>query len=181
MQRCVAPRRSALSLSLLPASSELYPRTIMYICSQRISMVVRGPNKSTSLPRYGVSACSVQWRAAPPRGQFVFSTSAIRCDPHQWWETALTSALLQAAKRASRRRRGQSRWQCCQPGAPSFSCPVSLAVLSARCTLIFLGSCCIEPENRLFACLFVCLFVCLLVTSGKQMDLFFWFVMPPHS
>jgi len=56
---------------------ELHPRTIVYICSQRLGMVVRGPNKSTGLPRYGVSARSVQWRAAPPRGQFLFSTSAI--------------------------------------------------------------------------------------------------------
>jgi len=130
LQRCVAPRRSALSLSLLPASSKLHPRTIMYICSQRLGMVVRGPNKSTSQPRHSVSARSVQWRAAPPRGQFVFSTSAIRCDPHQWWETALTSALLRAAKRALTRRRGPERllrarvqcpWQCWQPGAPPLS------------------------------------------------------------
>jgi len=44
-------------------------------------------------------------------------------------KTALTSALLRAAKRASTRRRGPERrlrarvqcpWQCCQPGAPPF-------------------------------------------------------------
>ena len=73
MQRCVAPRRSALSRSLLPPSSELHPRTILYICLQRLGIVVRGPNKSTSRPRYGVSVRSVQWRAAPPRGQYPFA------------------------------------------------------------------------------------------------------------
>jgi len=57
---------------------ELYPRTIVYICLHGLGMVVRGPNKSTGRPRYGVSARSVQWRAAPPRGQFLVSTSAIR-------------------------------------------------------------------------------------------------------
>jgi len=57
---------------------ELHPRTIVYICSQRLGMVVRGPNKSTGRAMYGLSARSVQWRAAPPRGQFLFSTSAMR-------------------------------------------------------------------------------------------------------
>jgi len=53
-----------------------------------------------------------------------------KCDPHQWLETALTSALLRAAKRAVVRRCGPERqlrarvqcpWQCCQPGAPPLS------------------------------------------------------------
>jgi len=57
---------------------ELHRRTIVYICSQRLGMVVRGLNKGTGRPRYGVSARSVQWRAAPLRGKFLFSTSAIR-------------------------------------------------------------------------------------------------------
>jgi len=70
IQRCVAPCHSALSRCLLPPSSKLQPRTILYICWQRLGMVVRGPNKSTSRPRYGVSARSVQWRAAPPRVQY---------------------------------------------------------------------------------------------------------------
>ena len=57
---------------------ELHPRTIIYICSQQLSMVVCGPNKSTGRTRYGVSARSVQWRATPRRRQFLFSTSAIQ-------------------------------------------------------------------------------------------------------
>jgi len=72
---------------------ELHPRTIVYICSQRLGMVVRRPNKSTGRPRYGVSARSVQLQAAPPRGQFLFSTSAIR-EMHLNYVAGYTGHLL---------------------------------------------------------------------------------------
>jgi len=38
---------------------ELHPRTIVYICSQRLGMVVRGQNKSTGRDMYSLSARSV--------------------------------------------------------------------------------------------------------------------------
>jgi len=132
MQRCVAPRRSALSLFLLPPSSELHPRTIVYIFSERLGMLVRGPYK-----KHG----SAQVQCVCPLCA-VASRSAARAIPlfnlgHQrnatltnGGKTALTSALFRAAKRASTRRRGPERrlrarvhcpWQCSQPGAPPFS------------------------------------------------------------
>jgi len=124
MQWYVAPRRSALSLSLLSA---LHLRTIMYIFSQRLGMVVRGPNKSTSRPRYGVSARSVQWRAAPPRGQFLFSTSAIKeIRPSPMVTNGLNKRTVASCEtyfdEATRARKTVAR-----------TCPVSLAALSARC------------------------------------------------
>ena len=127
MQRCVAPRRSALSLSLLSASPKLHLRTIVYICSQRLSMVVRSPNKSTSRPRYGVSARSVQWRAALPRGQFLFSTSAIKeMRPSPMVGNSRNKRTVASClDEVTRARKTVAR-----------TCPVSLAVLPARCAPI---------------------------------------------
>ena len=131
MQRCGALRRSALILFLLPPSSELHPRTIVYICSERLSMVVHGPNKSTGRPRYGVSAlCAVASRSATQAIPLFNLSHQRNATLTNGGKTALTSALLRAAKRASTRRRGPERqlrarvqcpWQCCQPGAPPFS------------------------------------------------------------
>jgi len=83
MQRCVAPRRSALSLSLLPASSELHLRTIMYICSQRLGMVVHSPPSGLPLPRVVTSMMnsadfylgSRNWDSANRRSALTCSTT----------------------------------------------------------------------------------------------------------
>ena len=131
MQRCIAPRRSALSLFLLPPSSELHPRTIVYICSQRLGMVVRSEQKHGSAQvRCVCPLCAVASRSSA-RAIPLFNLGHQRnATLTNGGKTALTSALLRAAKRASTRRRGPETrlrarvrcpWQCFQPGAPPFS------------------------------------------------------------
>jgi len=128
VQRCVAPRRSALSLFLLPPS---------WNCTPGPSCTFTRSDSAWSEQKHGLA----QVQCVCPLCA-VASRSAARAIPlfnlgHQrnvtltnGGETALTSALLRAAKRASTRRRGPERrlrarvqcpWQCCQPGAPPFS------------------------------------------------------------
>ena len=159
MQRCVAPQRSALSLSLLSALSECAGPLHAAVCSSApqclepfpTAPIVRIAPQDHRVHLLGVTrhGCarseqkhgSAQVRCVCPLCA-VASRSATRAIPlfnlgHQRnatftndGKTALTSALLRAAKRASTRRRGPERrlrarvqcpWQCCQPGAPPFS------------------------------------------------------------
>ena len=165
MQRCVAPRRSALSL--LPAARivRVAPQDHpLHLLAATQHGCAWSKQKHESAQVWCVSPlCAVASRSAA-RAIRLFNLG------HQMRPSPMVGNSVNKRTVAS-----------CETCFEEATWAVSLAVLSARCTLIFLGSCCIEPENRLFACLFVCLFVCLLVTSGKQMDLFFWFVMPPHS
>jgi len=64
-------------------------------------MVVRGPNKSTSRPRYCVSARSVQWRAAPPHGHYPFTPLSAAVAPFLKFERPHSPSGVNALAYAS--------------------------------------------------------------------------------
>jgi len=156
MHQFVAPRRSALSLFLLPPLSNfaLQDHRVHLLAATRHGCA-RPEQKHGSAQVLCVCPLSA-----------VASRSAARASPllnlgHQrnatltnGGKTALTSALLRAAKRASTRRRGPERqlrarvqcpWQCCQPGAPPFSAllknPAFSPVLRLRLLPFFFLKC----------------------------------------
>ena len=132
MQRCVAPRHSAFSLFLLPPSSELHPRTIMYhLFRTTLHACVRSKQKHGSAQvRCVCPLCAVASRSTAREIPLFNLGHQRNATLTNGGKTALTSALLRAAKRASTWRRGPERrlrarvqcsWQCCQPSAPPFS------------------------------------------------------------
>jgi len=127
MQRCVAPRRSALNLFFLPPPWNCTPGPSCTFARSDSAWLCAVRTKARVGP--GTVCLPVLCSGKPLRraGNSSFQRNATLTNGGK---TALTSALLRAAKRASTRRRGPERrlrarvqcpWQCCQPGAPPFT------------------------------------------------------------
>jgi len=133
MQRCVAPRRSAFSLFLLPPLWNCTPGpscTFVRSDSAWLSAVrtkARVDPDTVCLP----ALCSGKLLRRAGNSSFQPRPSEI-CDSHQWWENGPNKCTVTVASCETCFDEVTRAWK-----TVARTCPVSLAVLSARCAPIF--------------------------------------------
>jgi len=134
MQRCVAPRRSALSLFLLPPSWNCTPGPSCTFARSDSAWLCAVRTKARVSPGMVclLALCSGEPLRRAGNSSFQ-SRPSEKCDSHQWWENGPNKCTVASCEtcfdEATRAWKTVAR-----------TCPVSLAVLSARYAPTFRGS-----------------------------------------